>query len=153
MASQSSTIGFFLIAGFIVYVTVRGELPAYLCVIGFGSNCGTPNPIPNTVSTMQTAPPNTTSIINTPTQSSGGTVPIVNTGITSPIGDTGDPFGDLPPLPGIGPIGSSDSTITFPTDNTGGGGGAIDTTIASLGSGYQINPYCEDEFGDVVSCG
>lgn len=32
--SQSSIIAFFLLAGFIVFITVRGELPKYLNVLG-----------------------------------------------------------------------------------------------------------------------
>lgn len=35
--SQSSTIAFALIVGFIVFITVRGELPKYLGVLGLGS--------------------------------------------------------------------------------------------------------------------
>lgn len=34
---QSSTIAFALIVGFIVFITVRGELPKYLGVLGLGS--------------------------------------------------------------------------------------------------------------------
>lgn len=34
--SQSSTIAFFLIVGFLVFVTMRGELPAYAAVLGLG---------------------------------------------------------------------------------------------------------------------
>jgi hypothetical protein len=34
---QTSTIAFALIVGFVVFVTVRGELPKYLGVIGLGS--------------------------------------------------------------------------------------------------------------------
>jgi hypothetical protein len=34
---QTSTIAFALIIGFIVYITVRGQLPGYLGVIGLGS--------------------------------------------------------------------------------------------------------------------
>lgn len=34
--SQSSTIAFFLLAGFIVFVTMRGELPDYAGVVGLG---------------------------------------------------------------------------------------------------------------------
>lgn len=37
MPSQSSTIAFFLIAGFIVYVTMKGELPKYAAIIGLGA--------------------------------------------------------------------------------------------------------------------
>jgi hypothetical protein len=35
--SQSSTIAFFLLAGFLVFITMKGELPAYAAVIGIGS--------------------------------------------------------------------------------------------------------------------
>jgi hypothetical protein len=38
--SQSSTIAFYLIAGFLVFVTMRGELPAYAKVLGFGPGVG-----------------------------------------------------------------------------------------------------------------
>jgi hypothetical protein len=34
--SQSSTIAFFLMAGFLVFITMRGELPAYAAVMGIG---------------------------------------------------------------------------------------------------------------------
>lgn len=34
--SQTSTIAFFLLAGFLIYVTMRGELPAYAGVVGIG---------------------------------------------------------------------------------------------------------------------
>lgn len=34
---QTSTIAFALIVGFIVFITVRGELPTYLGVIGLGN--------------------------------------------------------------------------------------------------------------------
>ena len=34
--SQSSTIAFFLLAGFLVFVTMRHELPKYAGVIGIG---------------------------------------------------------------------------------------------------------------------
>jgi hypothetical protein len=42
MPQTSSTIAFALILGFIVFVTVRGELPVYLGVIGLGSKQVTP---------------------------------------------------------------------------------------------------------------
>ena len=35
--SQSSAIAFFLIAGFLVFITMRGELPKYSEVIGLGT--------------------------------------------------------------------------------------------------------------------
>ena len=40
MLSQSSTIAFFLLAGFIVYVTMKKELPAYAAVLGIGTATG-----------------------------------------------------------------------------------------------------------------
>lgn len=40
---QSSVIAWFLLAGFIVFVTVRGELPQYLAVLGLESGA-TANP-------------------------------------------------------------------------------------------------------------
>lgn len=32
--NQSGTIAFFLIAGFIIFVTIKGELPAYAKTVG-----------------------------------------------------------------------------------------------------------------------
>ena len=34
--SQTSTIAFFLIAGFIIYVTMKKQLPAYAGIVGIG---------------------------------------------------------------------------------------------------------------------
>jgi len=34
--SQSSTIAFYLLIGFLAYITMKGELPAYADVIGLG---------------------------------------------------------------------------------------------------------------------
>jgi hypothetical protein len=39
---QTSTIAFALIIGFIVFITVRGELPTYLGVIGLGNKSVAP---------------------------------------------------------------------------------------------------------------
>jgi hypothetical protein len=39
--SQSSTIAFFLLAGFLIFVTMRGELPSYAAVVGIGKGKGT----------------------------------------------------------------------------------------------------------------
>lgn len=41
---QTSTIAFALIIGFIVFITVRGELPTYLGVIGLGNKTVVPAP-------------------------------------------------------------------------------------------------------------
>lgn len=41
---QTSTIAFALIVGFIVFITVRGELPTYLGVIGLGNKAVQPAP-------------------------------------------------------------------------------------------------------------
>jgi hypothetical protein len=35
--SQSSTIAFYLIAGFLIFITMKGELPKYAAALGFGS--------------------------------------------------------------------------------------------------------------------
>jgi hypothetical protein len=40
--SQSSVIAFGLLVGFLVFITIRGELPQYEQVIGFGSAAATP---------------------------------------------------------------------------------------------------------------
>jgi len=34
--SQSSVIAFFLIAGFIIFITMKGELPKYAALLGIG---------------------------------------------------------------------------------------------------------------------
>ena len=39
--SQSSTIAFFLLAGFVAFITMRGELPAYAAILGIGSSSAT----------------------------------------------------------------------------------------------------------------
>ncbi|MDE2104363.1 MAG: hypothetical protein KGL39_44405 [Patescibacteria group bacterium] len=35
--SQSSAIAFFLLAGFIIFITIRGELSQYLAAVGLGA--------------------------------------------------------------------------------------------------------------------
>jgi hypothetical protein len=35
--SQSSVIAFFLLGGFIVYITIKGELPKYAATVGIGA--------------------------------------------------------------------------------------------------------------------
>jgi hypothetical protein len=37
LLNQSGTIAFFLIVGFLVFVTIKGELPAYAKTVGLGS--------------------------------------------------------------------------------------------------------------------
>lgn len=39
--SQSSTIAFFLLAGFLAFITMRGELPTYAAILGIGSSATT----------------------------------------------------------------------------------------------------------------
>ena len=34
--SQSSSIAFFIMAGFLIFITMKGELPKYAAVVGFG---------------------------------------------------------------------------------------------------------------------
>lgn len=45
MVSQSTIVFFFLITAFLIYITQRGELPAYLALLYGG---GTPSPTPAT---------------------------------------------------------------------------------------------------------
>lgn len=39
--NQSTVIAFFLLIGFVVYITIKGELPAYAAILGFGSQAST----------------------------------------------------------------------------------------------------------------
>jgi hypothetical protein len=159
---QSSTIGFALVTGFIVYITVRGELPAYLCVVGLGQNCPS---VPTTLqpTTQQTAPPTTQQ--TAPPQNSGSAVaPPSNSGstITAPWWNpTQSPDLNLPPgidwqtSPVAPPVNTSvDTTFTPcvgimcdiglpPAWALGGGNGGTD----SLNSGYQINTAVTQDQG------
>jgi hypothetical protein len=63
---QSSVIFFFLFAAFIVFITQRGELPAYLGLLLMGP----PAPTPATVATQVTITPLGSS---TPSQSGAST--------------------------------------------------------------------------------
>jgi hypothetical protein len=89
--AQSGTIGFALVLGFIVYITVKGELPAYLCVVGFGTGCPAPGSgqtASNPSSQNQTT---TNSTILSPPNNTGYTTTIN----TSPSqGNACDAFGD-----------------------------------------------------------
>ena len=87
---NTSTIAFALIVGYIVFIVVRGELPVYLGVIGFGpdknNTCasGTPSTIQSTSGPVNVSNPTTINILQnsgTPLQSSPV---IVNTGINAP---------------------------------------------------------------------
>ncbi len=69
--SNSSNIGYALIIGFIVYITVRGELPAYLCVIGIGTNCPPPGSS-TTTKTLAAPPVSTSGVVNNAPASSPG---------------------------------------------------------------------------------
>jgi hypothetical protein len=44
MISQSSTIAFFLLIGFVVYVTMKGELVAYAGTVGLGPKAPSKQP-------------------------------------------------------------------------------------------------------------
>src|SRR5665213_351128 len=131
MASPSSSIGFALTAGFIVYITVRGELPAYLCVVGIGSGCPTP---PATVSQTSSPPASTSSTtINNVNNPPISTTTNINTPPSQPIVTTGIDTQPLAP-----PIYGSTSTFGIdPTDPTFGGGGDPSSYTGILNSGYQ----------------
>lgn len=59
--SQSSTIAFFLLGGFIIYITIKGELPSYAGVLGIGPKATTSTVGANqsAVETGSTLPTNT----------------------------------------------------------------------------------------------
>lgn len=136
---QSNNIALALIAGFVVYITVRGELPAYLCVIGIGSGCVQPNPQP-TVSTQNKPPVQNQpqqSQQNAPPRNSGGggggsdpgnvftsidgNWPYSSIGVPNDPLDTsnaGIPDLQLPELPAPefpAPPGTVDTSITYDT--------------------------------------
>jgi hypothetical protein len=49
--SQSSTIAFFILAGFLVYITIKGELTSYAGILGIGPKATTtPTPTADTSS-------------------------------------------------------------------------------------------------------
>lgn len=148
---NSSNIAFALIAGFVVYITVRGELPAYLCVIGIGSNCATPPPS----NQSQSSPGNS---VASASSNNGAANPPGNSGVngtaimTSPgwPGTIYDPFGTLPTLVYDSPVlpppiqTSTDSTVVYEgTDSTiiyDAPGGEADSTLPS--GGYDpYGPY------------
>ena len=83
---NTSTIAFFLLAGYVVFITIRGELPAYLCVLGLGSNCQ-PCALAQTVSSTSGSGTQGSSSIqgsSTKTGPVSSTSPI-SSGISSPI--------------------------------------------------------------------
>lgn len=114
--------------GFIVYITVRGELPAYLCVVGIGSGC--PNPPATVNQTTQTSTPSNTTIVNPPSNTTIINPPL-NTGTLPPVGTTFNPPSNV------------FTTITDP----GLGGVGTDP-------GYSGNPpnTCFDEDGFEIDC-
>jgi hypothetical protein len=59
--SQSSTIAFFILAGFLVYITIKGELTSYAGILGIG-------PKATTAPTSKAAP---TPTADTPTNGGG----------------------------------------------------------------------------------
>lgn len=129
--AQSSSIGFALTAGFIVYITVRGELPAYLCVVGIGTGCPTP---PSTVVSSGS----NSSVTNNTTNTANNNPGITTTQITSPpIGGTTG--GNVTSTTNGYPI----FTSTFGNPSEGG----IGSYSGTLGSGYQY-PGDTNQGGD-----
>lgn len=129
-----------------MYITVRGELPAYLCVVGIGNNCPTP---PATVNQSTNSPAtgastDSTTIINNPSGTQSSSI------ISNPPSSTAS-IGSPPTIGNVGT--TSSSTIIFGGESgagdSGGSGGSVgcdvygDTdpsicaAINSLNSGYQ----------------
>jgi len=61
MISQSSTIAFFLLAGFVIYVTMKGELPQYAAILGIG-NAGSGQAATPTLAQQQSNQPTSGSL-------------------------------------------------------------------------------------------
>lgn len=141
--SQSSTIAFGLLAGFVVYITVRGELPAYLCVIGLGSGCPTPPSTPAapvTTSTSTSNSPSNSNIYFPPTTGFSGsnTPPIPGSFPGSPGAPKSCGSGETPTYDANGnQVGCSSTGIGFggcPVGQEDDGSGNC-VTIGSGGSG------------------
>lgn len=138
MPNPSSNIGFALTVGFIVYITVRGELPAYLCVVGIGSGCPTPpatvNASSSNSSTSSTVNNSSTTVISNPgttsttitSPPSGGNVTSTTNGfptVTTTIG-----------TPGGGALGGTDTEYCDAVGDTD-----LQTcAIYNLTSGYNV---------------
>ncbi len=133
---NSSTIGFALITGFIVYITVRGELPAYLCVVGLGNGCPTP---PSDPQGQQQKPPITQN--STITAPHGAGNPPTNIPVFSTITGGGDGEGGpvLPPPSFPFPPGWNLSPLPAPT---------FPTPPGNVFSTF----YCEDPYGNPIPC-
>ena len=160
---NTSTIAFALIVGYIVFIVVRGELPVYLGVIGFGpdknNTCasGTPMSTQSTSAPVNVSNPTTINIL----QNSGSPIvsqsPVItNTTINSTsnpgqpsvtTGVTYDPvIGECDYLNADGSCGSSappSSGVQPPdTGSPFGGSGAYPPPDSSA----PIDPYFGDGF-------
>ena len=66
---QSSVIAFFLLGGFIIYITIKGELPSYAGILGIGPKAGTSflsnvaSPTSNVTSGILSAIPSISSLV------------------------------------------------------------------------------------------
>ena len=122
---NTSTIAFALIAGFIVFITVRGELPAYLCVIGLGGNCAAP-PVDTTDQTQAPASGGTTtSSPSAPSSGGSSSSPIFS---NFGIGNNGNP-------PSNPPSNQTPQSTCPPGYTTDSNGGCSQTTISFPDSG------------------
>ncbi len=130
---NSSTIGYALIAGFIVYITVRGELPAYLCIVGLGTGCPTPNvDVPANANTPH-QPINTTSVITAPSNGAG----------TTPVYSTIGSGGNTEQIPTTYPFPPGWTLPELPAPTFPGGRGGTQTSTTF---------FCEDPFGNPIDC-
>lgn len=110
--NNTSTIAFSLIIGFIVFITVRGELPAYLCVLGIGgNNCPAPNTTPLTTTSVTQGTPSSSSSSSSSSNLSIGSSSLTSNGglntstsLSGIDGSIGDDNGEelIPPQYGTG---------------------------------------------------
>jgi hypothetical protein len=125
--NQSTIIAGAIVLGYIVFITLRGELPCYLKVLGIGSggsNCPANNPQSTAAQYLTPTGISSTSITTT----SGGGIGVgggngcVTIGVKVP-GTSGTGVGVSFPLPVFCGGGSSGGGSTTPPVISGGGGG------------------------------
>lgn len=149
---NTSTIAFALIVGYIVFITVRGELPVYLGVIGFGpdknNTCANTNPTGGSGGTntgsapISVSNPTTINILQ-----NGGQIPspvIVNTTVNAPPNQSGSNPGSSTSISYIPGECEYDSSGVCQPVNTGSGSDPVNTDPY----GPQFPPPGDDDGGD-----
>lgn len=136
---NSSNIAFALVAGFVFYITVKGELPAYLCVIGIGSNCYQPPADKQTTTTTTQTPTATKTNPTTPQlPSNNGTGGGGGVDSGSSVDNSG-PFSSIG-LPGLGlPTGPGWELPSLPAPQFPDYPGVASSSVTGYGGGTDPN--------------